>query len=159
MELVTLSLLERLLNERQVAVSHQSETEQLLVQFQIRGLVYPLFIRMAEGGDYVQLLIFIPLTLKVDKLDQIARLLHYMNKEVAQPGFCVDELHQLLFYRLMVPTTRGSLDGELFLKLVEGCKMAAEHATGPIAAVNSGQLSLRQFIERMEKSKQSPSHG
>lgn len=157
----------------------QSDTQQVYTIFKINQKEYPLFIRVFDDGHLLQLLVFIPCHLEPNEqialgkkqqatethshktsspkgvVGDIARLLHLLNKELDVPGFGMDEMSGVVFYRLMLPTPKKKIEEDLllaFLKTTEHvCKMFAT----PIEAVSSGQMTLDEILakaQEMEKS-------
>lgn len=153
----------------------QPDTKQVYTILKISQKEYPLFIRIFDEGHLLQLLAFIPCHLEPheafaqDKqggkaehkphqkhpqgavLGDIARLLHLLNKELDVPGFGMDEMAGVVFYRLMLPTPKKKIEADLllaFLKTVEHvCKMFAN----PIEAVSAGQTSLDDILAKAKE--------
>jgi hypothetical protein len=71
-----------------------------------------------------------------------------LNKELDVPGFGMDEIAGVVFYRLMLPTPNKKIDEELllaFLKTIEQvCKMFAT----PIEAVGYGHTTLDEILQK-----------
>lgn len=147
----------------------QTDTNQVYTIFKINNKEFPLFLRIFDQGHLLQLLVFIPSHLKAndnfafgkknnkkneeplnkpETIADLARLLHLLNKELDVPGFGMDEMAGIVFYRLMLPTPKKKIESDLlaaFLKTVEHvCKMFST----PIEAVSSGQMTLDQILER-----------
>lgn len=129
----------------------QEETKQVYTVLKVAKKEYPLFLKIFDEGHLLQLLAFIPCPLEKDLVSDMARLLHLLNKEVDMPGFGMDEMTGAIFYRLMLPTPKKKVDGELllaFLKTIEHvCKMFAT----PIEAVGYGQLTLEEILNKTKE--------
>ncbi|MBS4164515.1 Uncharacterized protein PRO82_001844 [Candidatus Protochlamydia amoebophila] len=126
----------------------QLETDQVYTILKIANKEYPLFLRIFDEGNLLQLLLFIPCQIAKPVISDMARLLHLLNKELDVPGFGMDEIAGVVFYRLMLPTPNKNIDEELllaFLKTIEQvCKMFAT----PIEAVGFGQTTLDEILEK-----------
>lgn len=163
------------MRKNQYEADIQADTQQVYTVFKMNQREYPLFLRVFDQGHLLQLLVFIPSQLEPNEswlkekegtflppskqrqavIADIARLLHLLNKELDLPGFGLDEMAGVIFYRLMLPTPKKKIDGDLllaFLKTVEHvCRMFAT----PIEAVSSGQMTLNEVLKKakeMEKS-------
>jgi hypothetical protein len=99
----------------------------------------------------LQLLVFIPCQLQKEVIPDMARLLHLLNKELDVPGFGMDEMAGVIFYRLMLPTPNKKIEEELlgaFLRTVEQvCKMFS----GPIEAVAMGATTLEEILTKAKE--------
>ncbi len=126
----------------------QSDTQQVYTILKIADKEYPLFLRIFDEGNLLQILVFIPCQLQKEVVSDMARLLHLLNKELDVPGFGMDEMAGVVFYRLMLPTPKIKIDKELltaYLKTVEHvCTLFAT----PIEAIGFGQMTLDQILEK-----------
>lgn len=138
----------------------QKDTNQVYTIFKVQQKEYPLFLRVFDEGHLLQLLVFIPSHLTPNEkkggevkagVADLARLLHLLNKELDVPGFGMDEMAGVVFYRVMLPTPKKKVDPDLllaFLKTVEHvCKMFST----PIEAVSSGQMTLDQILAKAQE--------
>lgn len=162
------------MGKNQYEANIQADTQQVYTILKMNQREYPLFLRVFDQGHLLQLLVFLPSQLEPNEawlkkkedtflppnqekqavIADIARLLHLLNKELDLPGFGLDELAGVVFYRLMLPTPKKKIDEDLllaFLKTVEHvCRMFAT----PIEAVSSGQMTLNEVLmkaKEMEK--------
>jgi hypothetical protein len=153
----------------------QAETQQVFTIIKVQQKEYPLFLRVFDEGHLLQLLVFIPSHLEPSEgassgkrpthgeanshraekqreiLNDLARLLHLLNKELDVPGFGMDEIAGAVFYRLMLPTPKKKIEEDLllaFLKTVEHvCRMFA----APIEAVSVGQTTLDEILAKAKE--------
>ena len=150
--------------------SIQKETDQVYTILKFHQREYPLFLRIFEGGQLLQLLAFIPSHLYADGHNQdkplsaeeirtrqevhapiladLARLLHLMNKELDIPGFGMDEANGAVFYRLMIPTPKKKVESDLLLALIKTIEHVCPLFSTPIEAVTSGKMTLNQILEK-----------
>lgn len=145
----------------------QPDTQQVYTIFKINKKEYPLFLRVFDDGHLLQLLVFIPCHLepnenfapgKKDSLSSghqvkestadLARLLHLLNKELDVPGFGMDEMAGVVFYRLMLPTPKKKIDEELLVAYLKTAEHVCQMFSTPIEAVSSGQMTLDQILAK-----------
>lgn len=144
-----------LLKKHQYEANIQDETQQVYTILKVEQKEYPLFLRVFDEGHLLQMLAFIPCKLEKHVVSDMARLLHLLNKELDVPGFGMDEIAGVVFYRIMLPTPKKKIDSELvvaFLKTVEHvCQMFA----APIEAVGFGQATLEDILKKAQELEQS----
>ena len=153
----------------------QAETQQVYTIFKMNQKEYPLFLRVFDEGHLLQLLVFIPSHLEAsdhnpaEKKDlkhhsndfnkqekrnvvaDLARLLHLLNKELDVPGFGMDEMAGIVFYRLMLPTPKKKIDSDLLLAFLKTVEHVCQMFASPIEAVSSGQMTLDQILEKAQQ--------
>lgn len=126
----------------------QEETNQIFVIFEDDTHKYPLFLRELHDGELLQLLTFIPCQVEHEHVEDMARLLHMLNKELDMPGFCLDESSNTVFYRLMMLT----LDKEFNPKVLEALLNTSQlncKAFGPVVeALAIGAMSLKEILKK-----------
>lgn len=134
----TINSLMKFLKQKGHEPQYQKETDQIYVIFKVGNHEFPLFFRVYDGGNILQLLVFFPLQVPKERLDTIARLLHYYNKELDLPGLGMDETVGLVFHRVMLPTATQKVDQDLLESLVNTAPKICEQFFVPILnAVNS----------------------
>jgi hypothetical protein len=117
----------------------QPETQQSYVLLTLSGREYPLFIKVAPPGDSLQLLLFIPCLAKPEGVPHLARMLHFLNRELDLPGFCMEESSGAIFFRCVLLSTTGQIDETLIDSLLSSMPRIADYLTGPIALVANGK--------------------
>ncbi len=142
-----------LLTQNKFDVKRQPETHQLYILFKTEGQDYPLFIRVMEEGELLQLLAFMPISLDAKTVADLARLLHLFNKEVDIPGFGLDESAKVIFYRIVLPSTEGKISGEIVQGYVTSIKMITETFYPVIAAVVMGNISFAEVVKKANETK------
>lgn len=151
----------------------QADTQQVYTIFKLNQKEYPLFLRVFDEGHLLQLLVFIPCHLEPNEqfapgkqkgkarsnassqnedqkviVADIARLLHLLNKELDVPGFGMDEIAGVVFYRLMLPTPKKKIESELLLAFLKTVEHVCQMFSTPIEAVSSGQMTLDQILTK-----------
>ena len=97
----------------------QSVTNQIYIVFKKEGHEFPLFIKVAEEGKILQLIVFLPGSYQAKNKGDLARLLHFINKEIDLPGFGMDETSGVLFYRAVLPFPEGSVNTSLLQNMLQ----------------------------------------
>ncbi len=128
----------------------QQETNQLIVIFKIDGYDFPLFFRIFEGAQLLQLITFIPCNLKASAAPSLARLLHLINKEIDLPGFGMDEKASIVYYRMMLTAVNGEIDGKVLETISSTLKTLCETFGPVISAVASGAASYEDVLKKLE---------
>lgn len=153
----------------------QAETLQVYTIFKINQKEYPLFLRVFDEGHLLQILVFIPCHLEPNEqfasskkkeqsdshtskhADQkvlvadIARLLHLLNKELDVPGFGMDEVAGVVFYRIMLPTPKKKIESDLLMAFLKTVEHVCQMFSAPIEAVSSGQMTLDQILAKAQE--------
>jgi hypothetical protein len=129
----------------------QSETDQLCALFKVAEKEYPLFFRIYEGGELLQLLAFLPCSTKTTTIADTARLLHLLNKEIDLPGFGMDESQHVVFYRLMCPVKEKKLDLNLFNSYVNATQVVCQSFATVIAAIAYGGITFEDMLKKVQE--------
>lgn len=102
-------------------VEPQKETNQIYYTYKGQRGEFPVFLRIYENNEQLQILTFFPMTIMKNRMDTIARLLHVFNREIDLPGFGIDEEIGVAFHRIMIPVFGNDLSTgilDLYLKAV-----------------------------------------
>ncbi len=129
----------------------QKETNQIFIISKIQNQDVPLFIRVMEGGDLLQLLYFLPLNIDPKNNADLSRLLHLVNKELDIPGFGMDETAGVLFYRVMLPSTQKKIDGAMLESFVRSMLSVIETFLPVIGAVSQGLVGFDEVLEKAKE--------
>lgn len=134
----------------------QKETQQLYLIFKIAEREFPLFIRVFEGGELLQLLAFLPCNTKANTLGDTARLLHLLNKELDIPGFGMDESSSVVFYRCMLPAPKKQLEETLFDAFLNSIQLVCKSFAPVIATVAYGGATFDEIIKKTQEQGKKP---
>lgn len=126
----------------------QKETGQLCALLKIGDREFPLFFRIYEGGELLQLLAFLPCQLKQSTLADTARLLHLLNKELDTPGFGMDETSLVVFYRCMIPAKNKAVDEEFFNAFLNATQVVCQSFAPVVAAVAYGAMTFEDVLKK-----------
>lgn len=132
----------------------QKETQQAFTILKIAHRQYPLFLRLFDASQLLQLLVFIPVQIKPEIIADMGRLLHMLNKEMDLPGFCMDEMAGVIFYRLMIPITKKKIDSELLLTYLKSAENICQLFAAPIEAVGQGHATLDEILKKARENEE-----
>lgn len=139
------------LKEKSISAELQKETNQLVIVLKIAEREFPLFIRIFEGGELLQLLAFLPCTIIPKALGDTARLLHLLNKEIDVPGFGMDETASLAFYRCMIPAKDQQIDEGIFDALLNAAQVVCTSFAAVVAAVALGTITFDEVLKQSKE--------
>jgi hypothetical protein len=126
----------------------QAETEQIVILLKIGERECPLFMRIYEGGELLQLLAFLPCKVETGTLGDTARLLHHLNKELDIPGFGMDETASVVFYRCMIPAQNKQVDGALLDAFLNSIHIVCKSFAPIITAVAHGGAAFEEVLKK-----------
>lgn len=150
----TLSDLLACMRKHKYEVDIQQDSKQIFTIFKISAKEYPLFLRIFDNSQLLQLLVFIPTQLSPSTVPDTARLLHILNKEVDMPGFGMDEMANVVFYRLMIPLHKKHVDEDLFMTYLKAAQNICELFSLPVEAVANGNATLNEILEKVRQAEQ-----
>lgn len=130
----------------------QSETNQIYFIHKAGQLEFPIFFRIFEKGDLLQLLAFIPSNFKEGTQTEVARLLHLLNKELDIPGFGMDETEGVIFYRSMLPAFDKKIDLNLLESFLKAIPVICETFAPVIIAVANKKASFKDVLRKVSDS-------
>ena len=129
----------------------QHETKQIYLIFKIHRKDFPVFIRLFEEHSLLQILIFMPCLLTENGLNDTARLLHLLNKELDMPGFGLDENAGAIFYRLTIPFFTKKFDETLLDGFLNSVKELSTTLYPAIELAATGTATLDQILKQAEE--------
>jgi hypothetical protein len=148
---LTIEKLNSALLEKKYNPEKQKETGQIYLTYQAFNQDFPLFIRVVESGDLLQLLLFFPMNLQEKSNPDMARLLHLINKELDIPGFGMDEQMGVIFYRNMLPAMDKKIDGNIVDAYLKSMQTLAETFFPVIAAVAHGSATFEDILAKAKE--------
>lgn len=129
----------------------QEHTKQIYLIYKIHHKEFPLFIRIYEPQQMLQLLIFMPCALTSQGITETARLLHLLNKELDMPGFGMDENAGAIFYRLTIPFFSSKMDETLLNGFLASLKDLSQSLYPAIELTATGQATLEDILKQAEE--------
>ncbi len=128
----------------------QHETRQIYFINKIHNKEFPVFIRIFDEQKMLQILIFMPCGLTPAGLNDTARLLHLLNKELDLPGFGMDENAGAIFYRLTIPFFTDKFDETLLDGFLVSIKELS-HTLYPAIELAATGTSLEEIIKQADE--------
>jgi len=139
------------LKNKEVDVQIQSETNQIYFVFKVETFEFPLFLRVYEESNLLQLIVFLPTPLTSGKESDLALLLHMLNKELDIPGFGMDEAAQVVYYRWMLPAVNKKIHGPLLERFLESIQMVCQAFSPVIFAVAQGMATYQDVLKKAQE--------
>jgi len=139
------------LHSQGITAELQKETNQLCIFLKIAEREYPLFIRIYEGGELLQLLAFLPCKTNAATNADTARLLHLLNKEIDIPGFGMDEDSNAVFYRCMMPVKDKKLDKNQLSAYMSVIQLVCKSFAAVVVGVAYGAASFDEVIKKSKE--------
>lgn len=127
----------------------QEETNQLILIHKIDKTDFPIFFRIFEGGELLQLISFVPCNLKRSSAADLARLLHLINKEIDFPGFGMDEKAGIIYLRLMLVAPDQQIEEKSIALTLRSIKNSCETFGPVISAVAAGAASYDEVLKKL----------
>ncbi len=128
----------------------QEETNQILITIKVEKVEFPMFARITQGGELLQLLAFFPCNIKPGCQEDTARCLHLLNKELDIPGFGMDDLNGLIFYRCMIPCLNQEFEPAIVDKFFNAVQMICKSFLPMVFAISQGNLKFADMANQME---------
>ncbi len=151
MAVLNLDNIKKSLKKKNMDAQVQQETQQVYTILNLDGKEFPLFIRIYEQGDLLQLLAFLPFQLKKDTLNDVSRLLHLFNKELDIPGFGMDETSEVAFFRCMIPALDSTYDEKLLESYLDTIQTACQTFSTPIEAIAMGTVAFDDILKKIQE--------
>lgn len=126
----------------------EEQTKQITVTFDHEERKFPIFLRPLHDGELLQLITFIPCNVDADKVLDLSRFLHMLNKELDVPGFCVDEQSMTAFYRVIVPSLKKEFDPEVLEAFLNTSQVICKSFATVIEALSIGALTLDEILKK-----------
>lgn len=111
---------------------------------------HPFFVKVDGEGSLVQLIVFLPYVLQQKHASDVARLLHYYNKEIDLPGFGIDEVSGGVFYRCVVIGDDGEVPRRLMDKVLGAVPKLCENFFPLVSAAMAGALRFDTMLEKLK---------
>jgi len=139
------------LKENQLQPELQKETNQIFILYHIQNFEVPVFFLLNKESKLLQIVAYLPYQLPDKTLDNTARLLHLLNKELDMPGFGIDEQNKFMFYRAVVPCLDGNIEKRLFNMYLGTTRIACDTFMHAIGIVVSGTSTVDALMKEQHK--------
>lgn len=136
------------LEDKQLKPQLQTETGQIVMAFRLNNKDFPIFLRIAEDEDFLQVLSFLPTKIKEGQHSAVGRFLHHVNNQVNLPGFSMDDQQDLVFYRIILPCPGREVNEQMLEKFL-GAIFNVSNTFFPIISTLSEGTS--QYKDAMKK--------
>lgn len=130
--------------------SIQKETNQIVIVLKLADRDFPLFFRIFPGEELLQVLVFIPCSIKPETVADTARLLHLLNKELDIPGFGMDENTSTVFYRCMIPVKNKEVDETFLSAYLNSIQVICKTLAPVIGAVAFGATTFQEVLQKTQ---------
>lgn len=131
----------------------QTETNQIYCSLKIGNREYPLFLRIFEDSELLQLIVFFPSNIKENTLNDLGRFLHHINKELDIPGFGMDESSMVAFYRIMLPAFGKNIDENVLKAYLKSVTLISENFGQAVIAVANGITNYASILKQIQQAK------
>jgi hypothetical protein len=148
---LTLDKIREYLHTQGMEAAFQKESNQLCILFKTADREYPLFIRIYEGDELLQLLAFLPCSTKPETVADTARLLHLLNKEIDIPGFGMDEDSGTAFFRCMIPTKEKKVDEALLNSYLNVIQVICQSYAPVVASIAYGAITFDEMLKKVKE--------
>lgn len=131
-----------------IDVQLQQETNQLFFLKKIAKTDYPIFIRIVEESELLQVLAFLPFNLVPKTIADTARILHLLNKELDVPGFGMDETSSTIFYRCMLSVRNQKVDTDLLEAYIKAIEFVCNAFVPIVGSIVQGITSYDEAVKK-----------
>lgn len=121
----------------------QQENKQIAITLKVDEQEVPLFVGVLHD-TLVQMIAYLPFEIKPDSVNEVARFLHLLNKQLDLPGFGMDEQASLLFYRAVIPCLKPTVEAELFDAYLRTLQNAVHTVLEGIKQAGDGKSPIAQ---------------
>jgi len=143
---LTINHLQNYLTKAKFNPQYQKETDQVYLLQQRMGIEIASFLRLMEGGNLLQIITFVPIKIRKETVNDLARLLHKINRDIDFPGFCMDESSELVFYRIVMPCINQQCDGDILEKHLRAIPIITSSFYKLIAPVIKGEKTYEEML-------------
>lgn len=126
----------------------QSETNQIYAPLKSGDREFPFFVRVFEESGLLQLLVFLPCNVPPERVADMARLLHMFNKELDVPGFGMDEMIGVVFFRAMVPSIKGEVSEATVESFLTTFKTVCHSFSPAVEALAAGVITFDEMLAK-----------
>lgn len=126
----------------------QPETNQLYAPMKVGEREFPLFARIFEESGLLQFLVFLPCTVAKDRIPDMGRLLHMFNKELDVPGFGMDEVIGVVFFRCMVPSFKHEVEESILDSFLATFKTVCNSFSPAVEALAAGAITFDEMLAK-----------
>ncbi len=130
----------------------EPSSKAIYLNMRILNLDVPLFLGIRSEGQLLQLIAYFPYELNPKAVNDVARLLHLLNREVDIPGFGMDETQKLMFFRCVIPCLNGILDSKQLDLYLATTRIACETFMEAIGVMATGKANIDDMLKKKDGS-------
>jgi hypothetical protein len=139
------------LTAQNIKAEAQKETNQIYFMLSHEEAYFPSFIRTLDGGNLLQIMVFIPVNVQKEGKENLSRFLHMANKELDMPGFGMDEVSSSVFYRVVIPTLDQNIEETLFNAYIKTSHDVCATFSSIIQALSVGAITMEEVLLQLKK--------
>lgn len=139
------------LRESHVHPELQRETGQIYVIYKIKEIEVPFFFSIRPESSALQIVAYLPYTFSSKTVCETGRLLHLLNRELDIPGFGMDEMKTMLFYRSVIPCFEGKIETRLLNMYLGIANIACSTCMHVIGMIASGNTTLDAVLKQKKQ--------
>ena len=113
-------------------------------------------VRGLEDLDILQILVPLPIPIVPQHAPTLARFLLDLNAESMLNGFGMRSDMRLLYFRAMIPQSKGRLDTSLLVEVLWATAYTVDRFTPLIEPVATGEQSLEEGLVAVQQNLRSP---
>lgn len=92
-----------------------------------------------SGANFLNLFVAFPFKFKEESVGELSRLLMHFNKTIELPGFGLDEINKMVFFRYSLPLTGVLFQKNLLIGIVGTCMLLVDSLSHQIECVANGE--------------------
>lgn len=139
------------LEEKQLKPQLQQETNQIVMAFRLNNKDFPIFLRIADDEDFLQVLSFLPTKIKEGQHSPVARFLHHINNQVNLPGFSMDDQQDLVFYRIILPCPNREVNEQMLEKFLGAIFNVSNTFFPIISPLAEGEMAYKDSMKKLRE--------
>ena len=129
------------------------ENEQACYLLKHQETELPVFFRLKNHLNLIQITCFLPFKIKDSALNDTARLLHLLNAELDLPGFGFDEKTKMPFYRSSFFAFDEKIEKRRLISYISSSESIVKNFFNVIIAVSQ---EMQSFEDVLKNSKNKP---
>lgn len=130
------------LKESNFAPNLMKDSNQISFIAKVKEFEIPFFFAIRNEGALLQIIAYLSFQMREQTMGEVAKMLHFINKQLDMPGFGMDESAKLMFFRCAVPTNDKLMDKPLILGYISAMQVAIGSFIHSIGMVVAGSATV-----------------
>lgn len=126
----------------------QTETNQIFAPLKVGEREFPFFVRTFDESGLLQLLVFLPCNVPAERVADMGRLLHMFNKELDVPGFGMDEVIGVVFFRCMLASHKQEIPESTVESYLTTFKTICQSFSPAVEALAAGAVTFDEMLAK-----------